>query len=77
MESAYILAGTLFGGVGLKVIEYWLNRGKEKVDLAAEIRDELREDLVRYKAEAESYKKESDTWRQKYYDLLDKKNNIT
>lgn len=77
-SEIYILLGTVFGGVGLKLIESWLNRGKEKVDLATQIRDELREDIERYKEEVAEFKKEVkeltmsvEDWKKKYYDLLD------
>lgn len=74
----FTLLGVVFGGVGLKMIESFLNRGKEKVDLAAQIRDELREDIERYKSEVAEYKKEVrelninvEDWKQKYYKLLE------
>lgn len=77
-SEIYILLGTIFGGVGLKVIEAYLNRGKEKVDLASQIRDELREDIERYKNEVSEYKREVkeltlslEDWKKKYYDLLE------
>ena len=77
-NELYILVGTIFGGVGLKFIEAWLNKGKEKIDLASQIRDELREDIERYKNEVSEYKKEVkeltlslEDWKKKYYDLVD------
>jgi len=79
----WALIGTLFGGGGLAVITKVLNRGKDKFDLAAAIREELREDIKRYQVEVEGYKKETaalrkevDDWRSKYFEM-DRKHNET
>lgn len=73
------LVGTIFGGVGLKVTERWLNRAKEKNDTAKEIRDELRTDMAAYRAEILTLKAEVDkveaevvSWQEKYFELRDK-----
>lgn len=73
-----LLIGTLFGGAGLKIIERYMNKGKEQVDFASQIRDELRKDLERYQEEVESYKEEVKgykqevrEWKDKYYTLLE------
>jgi predicted nuclease with TOPRIM domain len=73
------LVGTIFGGVGLKVVERWLNRAKDKSDAAKEIRDELRSDMATYRAEILELKKETEKldeqvilWQEKYFELRDK-----
>lgn len=57
------LIGTLFGGGGLKVIEYFLGRGKVKIDVAAEIRDELRKDIKELQARVDELEAENEKWR--------------
>lgn len=73
------LVGTIFGGVGLKITERWLNRAKEKNDTAKQIRDELRTDMATYrqeilnlKAEVDKVEKEVNEWQDKYYELRDR-----
>ena len=79
MNSAIIaLIGTIFGGAGLKVIEALLNRSKNKMDerkseadIATGMREELRKEVASLKDELRRVEGELDTWRQKYYDLLE------
>lgn len=73
-----ILAGTLFGGAGLKVVESWLSRKKIRSDdatvMRGELRDEiaaLREQLTRAKVEEQVVEAEVEEWRGKFYDLRD------
>ena len=69
MEAWLVLAGTVFGGAGLKVIEYFLNRRKRTEDLAASIRKELREDVARLRSELRDESKAADEWEAKYWEL--------
>lgn len=70
------LAGVLFGGVGLKVVEAWLNRSKDKDNSQLEMRKELRSEIATKLAEIDNLRKqlqeiedELDQWREKYYTL--------
>lgn len=67
------LIGALLGGSGLKVIEYWLNRSKNRDDAAASFRNELRQDVTALRDELRKTEQERDMWRDKYYELRDKK----
>jgi predicted nuclease with TOPRIM domain len=66
------LVGTIFGGVGLKLLEIWLGRSKVRVDEAANIRSELRVEIASLREEVKSLENEVDKWREDYYDLRDK-----
>lgn len=75
--------GTIFGGAGLKIIESWLNRTKERATEAQTMREELRKELdglreMLDKAAAEEKRLEDlvDDWREKYYNLRDEKQTL-
>lgn len=71
MSEAWIaLIGTVFGGAGLKVVEQFLGRKKERDDAAKEIRDELRQELHDCRKEADERTDEADLWRARYYSLV-------
>lgn len=65
------LLGTIFGGAGLKIIESFLNRNKIKVDVATQIREELRTEVTTLRTELKHVEDELDEWKGKYYSLLD------
>lgn len=70
MDPALIgLIGMLFGGVILKVVEHFLNRGKVKDDVAAGLREEMRRDIKELRTELREESKESDEWKSKYWEL--------
>jgi chromosome segregation ATPase len=69
-EAVIATVGVLFGGAGLKIIEHYLNRSKQITTDERQWRDEMRGDLSGLKGEVASLRTEVDTWRQKYYDLL-------
>jgi cell division protein FtsB len=76
-EAYLALAGTLFGGAGLKLLESALGRKKQEFDQSAAVRSELRVELNALKAEAEKLHVESDKlrdeidlWRSRYYSLV-------
>lgn len=77
------LLGTLFGGAGIKFLEQWLGRAKEKADVGAQIRDELRKEIDSLRAQLtaadakeDALEAEVDSWRGKYYDLRDEKQKV-
>lgn len=73
IEPAWIaFGGTVFGGVGLKVIEHWLGRNKIKVDDAQQIRDELRLEITSQREEIRELEAEVKSWRDQYYEVLQK-----
>lgn len=77
MEAWLALAGTIMGGVGLKILESILGRKRRKIDDATAIRGELRGELTELRDEADRLRKEADdlrdeidVWRRKYYALV-------
>lgn len=62
------LVGTIMGGVGLKVVEWWLSKNKVKVDDASKIRDELRLEITALRAENKDLEAQVDKWKKDYYD---------
>lgn len=64
------LVAALFGGVGLKIVESLVNRSKVKNDLQAQMRSELRKDVMSLKDELEDIENSLDQWKKKYYSLL-------
>jgi len=73
LDPAWIaLIGTLCGGIGLKLLEYWLGKSKVKIDEATKLRDELRDELNNTRDEIKGLEAEVDKWKGLYYDLRDK-----
>lgn len=81
-ESPGFLAfvGTIFGASGLKFVEHWLGRAKEKALEHRNAREELRKDIeslrlqLKEAEEAENaLRGEVDKWKAMYYDLRDEK----
>ena len=66
------VVGTIFGGVGLRLVEHWLSRNKVRVDDAARIRDELRLEITAQREEIKQLEDDVDKWKNEYYDLRDK-----
>lgn len=72
--------GTIFGGAGLKIVESWLGKAKERATEASGIREELYKQITDLRADldkagAEEMRLEGliEEWRGKYYDLRDEK----
>jgi len=65
------LIGAILGGSGLKFIEHYLSRPKIKDDSATAFRNELREEVKNLRDELRKTEVELDTWRAKYYALLE------
>ena len=71
------LFGTIFGGVGLKIVETWLNKPSRRDSTPAELREELRlqveglkSDVIRLQQIIDTTEAEMLVWRDKYYNLL-------
>lgn len=71
------LIGTIMGGVGLKIAEYFLGKGRVKVDDASRIRDELRLEITALRTENHQLETERDKWRSDYYALYQKNMGVT
>lgn len=61
--------GTVFAGAGLKWIEGFLKKAKDKDDTATNLRNELRAELTALKAEIQATEKELDQWRERAYHM--------
>lgn len=55
--------GTLFGGTGLKVLEHFLGKNKVRVDVATQLRDEMRKDIRELQTRVDELEAETDKWR--------------
>ncbi len=80
LDSPAAIAGaaTIFGGAGLKLVEWWLSRQTRENTDAQQLRQELRTQVLDLKGEASGLKGEIDkteeeitVWRNRYYDLRD------
>lgn len=69
-EPMIALVAALFGGVGLKVVESLVNKSQAKNDLQAQMRSELRKDVMSLKDELDDIENSLDQWKKKYYALL-------
>lgn len=65
------IIGALSGTAVLKVIEWWINKGRVKDDTATQFRRELREDVSTLRADLEKTNEDLDKWKEKYYGLLE------
>lgn len=77
------LVGTVFGGAGLKVIESWLGRAKQRQEANQAMRDELRKEIESLRTqlqtagqEEQRLEAEIEAWRSRYYDLRDEKQKV-
>jgi len=61
--------GTVFAGAGLKWIEGFLKKAKDKDDTATNLRNELRAELTALKVEISTTEKELDQWRERAYQM--------
>lgn len=76
-DAELALLGTVLGGVGLKVVEFFLGRTKRIDDTATSLRTELRASVADLHAEnkelhsrIDRLESSVDEWRDKYYALL-------
>lgn len=65
------LLGTIFAGVGLKLMDGLLTKAKAKDDTATAIRDELRQEIIQLKAEIKATEAGMVEWRAKYYAVME------
>lgn len=70
------LIGTIIGSIGLKLLENYLGRERNKVSDATQIRSELRAQIDACNRERELAEAEADKWRGLYYDLRDDNINL-
>lgn len=66
------LVTALFAGTGLKVVEKFVSKSKEKDDAATNIRNELRGELTALKLEMQVVERDLDAWKAKYYEVIEK-----
>jgi chromosome segregation ATPase len=66
------LIGALGGGVAVKFVEGLFGRGNKKMDDAASIRKEQREEMAELRTIVKDLQKEVADWKDKYYQLLEK-----
>lgn len=72
LDPAWIaLIGTVFGGVGLKVLDHYLGKNKLRSDDATRMRDELRIEINNQKDEINKLEAQRDEWQLKYLDVRD------
>lgn len=69
-QTLVALAAAIFGGGGLKLIEHILSRSKTRIDLAGELRNELRTEVNNLKDEVREVDHSLDEWKGRYYRLL-------
>lgn len=73
IDPAWIaLIGTLCGGIGLKLLEYWLGKSRVRIDEASKIRDELRIQISQQAERIRELEDEVTKWREAFYDIRDK-----
>lgn len=70
LNLIFVLAGSIFGGVGVKLVDKLLSRRQEMAEVNGDYRDELRIDAVSLRKELRLMYEELDSWREKYFDLL-------
>ncbi len=59
---------TVIGAAILKIVEWFLNRTKQKSDETTQYRQELRGDVEMLKHQATEMQASLDSWREKYYE---------
>lgn len=71
LDTIIILVGTITGGVGLPVVNHFLNKRRVSVSDATQIRKELRDEVLSQREEISRLEIQVDAWREKYYELRD------
>lgn len=66
-----ILIAVLSGGVGIKLVEIFALPKVKQEDIATQIREELRKDIVEYREEVTKLRDEVDEWKMKYFTLIE------
>lgn len=57
-------------GLGVKLLDWYINRGNVKADEATQIRDELRQDAKRLGESLNEATRERDEWKERYYQIV-------
>lgn len=77
------LIGTIFGGVGVKVVEFQIGRAAARTAEAQQMRDGYKEEIESLRAQLERADAEEkrleglvDEWKNRYYDLRDEKTKV-
>lgn len=74
IDPAWIaLIGTLCGGIGLKVLEHWLGKSKEKNAEAAGARRDLTAEVKDLVDRVDKLESEVTQWRDRYYTEQEKR----
>jgi hypothetical protein len=61
------LLGTIFGGVGLKVAEKWLSKGRENAEANAQQGRDYRLEIKELTDRMDVVEKREEEWREKYF----------
>lgn len=68
LDPAWIaLIGTLFGGIGLKILEHWLGKSESRKNSNRELRRDLNDELQELIARVDRLEDEVTLWRDRYY----------
>jgi uncharacterized coiled-coil DUF342 family protein len=67
VEGVWASVGAVITGIGIKVLDRSMISMDKKLDEAAEIRKELRQEAIRLSTEVEELKKTVDTWKEKFF----------
>lgn len=70
IEAFIALGAAIFGGAGLKAVEAFINRKKDRADFAAQLRDELRVDITGLREELNRLEDRLERSRKMYYAVL-------
>ena len=68
----WVFLGTIFGGGGLKLLEWLLSKSDRDFDTELERRKEYRDEIKDLKEELLTRTAEIDSWRDKYYELRER-----
>lgn len=74
--TLFALLGAIFGGAGLKIVEWVLKRGERRETTRAELREELRNDVQHLREVLQRVEKDLDNWKVRYYNLLQAYNEL-
>jgi len=86
-DNQYTLLGIIIGGVGLKIVDYFVQKRKAKSDKVeelarlleerdAESKRELREDIDKLRERQDDLARELDEWKEKYWNKVQELNSM-
>lgn len=70
-DTTTAIVSALFGGAGVKILDKILSSRSDQFSETAQLRTELRDQNDRLTAELDSTKLEADSWRTKYWALVE------